>query len=105
MQGRVVAACSALKRGYRERLREAIGGSVNFILLDASADELQRRLRQRSDHYMPVSLLKSQLATLELPHADEGIVTLDAALPPEQLSALVQTQLDTRIRTIGAARR
>jgi gluconokinase len=102
-QGRVVAACSALKRGYRERLREAISGPVDFFLLDASADELQRRLSQRSDHYMPVSLLTSQLATLELPHADEAIVTLDAGLPPEQLSALVQEQLDARIRTIGAA--
>jgi len=102
-QGRVVAACSALKRGYRERLREAIGGPVRFVLLDASADELQRRLSQRSGHYMPVSLLTSQLATLELPHADEAIVTLDAALPPEQLSARIQEQLGTRILMIGAA--
>ncbi len=105
MQGRVVAACSALKRGYRERLREAIGGPVRFVLLDASADELQRRLSQRSGHYMPVSLLTSQLATLELPQADEAIVTLDAALPPEKLSALVQEQLDAPIRTISVAPR
>ena len=61
--GRVVAACSALKRGYRERLRAAIGAPTRFVLLDAGQDELLRRLTQRSGHYMPASLLDSQLAT------------------------------------------
>jgi gluconokinase len=52
-QGRVVAACSALRRGYRERLRAAIGAPTRFVLLDASRDELLRRLEDRSGHYMP----------------------------------------------------
>lgn len=92
-QGRVVAACSALKRGYRERLRAAIAGPVSFVLLDAGSDELQRRLGQRAGHYMPASLLASQLATLERPDADEAVMTLDAAAPPERLRDLAQAWL------------
>ena len=92
--GRVVAACSALKRGYRERLRGVILAPTRFVLLNASHDELLRRLTRRSGHYMPASLLDSQLATLERPGADEAVFTLDAAAPPEQLCDLAQAWLD-----------
>lgn len=91
--GQVVAACSALRRRYRERLREAIPIPVRFVLLDASYDELLRRLTQRAGHYMPASLLDSQLATLERPGADEGVFTLDAAEPPERLCEITQAWL------------
>ena len=93
--GRVVAACSALKRGYRERLRAAIGAPTRFVLLDAGQDELLRRLTQRSGHYMPASLLDSQLATLERPGPDEAIFTLDAAAPPVRLCDEAQAWLDS----------
>lgn len=95
-RGQVVAACSALRRSYRQRLREAIGGPVGFMLLDATPEELVRRLTHRSGHYMPASLLESQLATLERPHADEAIFTLDAAAPPERLCEHVQAWLESR---------
>ncbi|WP_454715903.1 gluconokinase [Caulobacter segnis] len=91
--GQVVAACSALRRRYRERLREAVPVPVRFVLLDAGYDELLRRLTQRAGHYMPASLLDSQLATLERPSADEGVFTLDAAEPPEQLCEITQAWL------------
>lgn len=93
-RGRVVAACSALRRSYRERLREAIGAPTRFVLLDASHDELLRRLNSRSGHYMPASLLDSQLATLERPGADEAVFTLDAAAPPDQLCDITRAWLD-----------
>jgi len=83
-EGVAVAACSALKRAYRDRLRAAIGPPTGFILLEARRDELVRRLDSRPDHYMPASLIDSQLAILELPGADESAITLDSALPPEQ---------------------
>lgn len=92
-RGRVVAACSALRRSYRERLRQAIDGPVSFVLLDATPEELLRRLTQRSGHYMPASLLKSQLATLERPHGDEAVFTLDAAATPEYLCEHTQAWL------------
>jgi len=91
--GAVVAACSALRRSYRQRLRDAIGAPTRFVLLDASHEELLRRLTRRSGHYMPASLLDSQLATLERPDIDEAVFTLDAVDPPERLCDLAHAWL------------
>jgi gluconokinase len=101
----VVAACSALRRRYRERLRAAIGGPTRFVLLDAGREELLRRLAGRSGHYMPASLLDSQLATLERPGADEAVFTLDAAAAPQQLCDLAQAWLEDGARQTGGAAR
>ncbi len=83
--GRSVAACSALKRSYRDRLRAIVGPSTRFILLESGEDELLRRLEHRADHYMPPSLLASQLATLERPATSEPALTLDGTRSPEEL--------------------
>ena len=92
--GRAVAACSALRRAYRDRLTAAAHGQVRFVLLDNHRDELVRRLSHRPGHYMPASLLDSQLDTLELPHADEPVLTLDSSEPPELLCAAAVRWLD-----------
>ncbi|WP_442679878.1 gluconokinase [Sphingomonas sp. ASY06-1R] len=84
-EGRAVAACSALKRVYRDRLCTAIGLPTRFILLEASREELSRRLNTRTGHYMPASLLDSQLALLEAPAADEPALTLEGNLPPAEM--------------------
>jgi gluconokinase len=60
----VVLACSALKRAYRDRLR-ALAGPLHFMVLVVEKDELVARMKSR-EHFMPASLLDSQLATLEL---------------------------------------
>ena len=73
----VVVTCSALKKVYRERLREASGGSLNFVFLAGAVDVLEKRMGERKGHFMPVSLLHSQLATLESPVNEEGVVTVD----------------------------
>ena len=83
--GRAVAACSALRRCYRDRLTAAAGGRVRFVLLDNHRDELVRRLSHRSGHYMPASLLDSQLDTLERPGADEPVLTLNSSDVPKAL--------------------
>jgi gluconokinase len=80
-RGVTIAACSALKRSYRDRLRAGIHAPARFVLLDAERNELQRRLSNRPGHYMPASLLTSQLDTLERPDPDEQVLTLDARLP------------------------
>ena len=92
--GSAVAACSALRRGYRDRLRAAIRAPTRFVLLDASPDELQRRLDHRTGHYMPASLLGSQLATLERPGPDEAALALAAGAPPQQLCGAVLAWLE-----------
>ncbi|WP_445192360.1 gluconokinase [Sphingomonas sp. Tas61C01] len=84
-RGIAVVACSALKRRYRERLIAAIAAPVRFVLLDNSREELERRLAGRARHYMPPSLLDSQLATLERPAPDEAAASFDAGAPLDQL--------------------
>lgn len=64
--GGVIIGCSALKAAYRRRLRGSLERVV-FVWLDLPADILQQRLRARQGHFMPASLLASQLATLEPP--------------------------------------
>ncbi|WP_088333643.1 gluconokinase [Sphingomonas mucosissima] len=85
--GCAVAACSALRRCYRDRLVAAAGVPVRFILLDNNRGELLRRLSNRQGHYMPPSLLDSQLDTLEPPGADEPVLTLDSRQTPARLCA------------------
>lgn len=83
-QGVAVAACSALKRIYRDRLRAAIAASTRFVLLEAGREELVRRLNNRPGHYMPASLIGSQLAILERPGPDEQALALESTLTPSQ---------------------
>ncbi|WP_443024403.1 gluconokinase [Sphingomonas sp. Leaf34] len=85
--GIAVAACSALKRVYRERLSAASAVPLAFVLLETMPAEIARRLATREGHYMPASLLDSQLATLERPGPDEHALTLDAGRTPDALAA------------------
>jgi gluconokinase len=96
VQGVAVAACSALKRVYRDRLRAAIGVPVHFILLDNDRDALLTRVGNRPGHYMPASLLDSQLATLEPPLPEEGAMILTTDMPPEALRDRVLDWLGCR---------
>lgn len=67
-----VVACSALRRAHRDRLR-AGHPSVRFLHLDVPAAELRARLARRAGHFMPASLLDSQLAALEPLEPDEPV--------------------------------
>jgi gluconokinase len=77
-----VVACSALRRRYRDRLRAA-GGAVRFVYLEVPRAELEQRMRSRR-HFMPVTLLDSQLATLEPPGQDEAACIVDGTVPLEE---------------------
>ncbi|WP_017608415.1 gluconokinase [Nocardiopsis xinjiangensis] len=66
-----VMACSALKREYRELLREGAPG-VHFLHMHGPAEVIWGRLEARSDHFMPPALLRSQLETLERLQPDEA---------------------------------
>jgi len=82
----VVLACSALKRSYRDALRRG-APALALVHLTGSPALLAERLATRSDHYMPPSLLTSQLALLEAPADDEHAITLDVAHPTDELVA------------------
>ena len=82
----LVVSCSALKHGYRDMLRAA-ASRLAFVHLQAGRELLEARLAARAGHFMPGSLLESQLQTLEPLRADERAITLDAALPAAELAA------------------
>ncbi|MCX5496394.1 gluconokinase [Kaistia dalseonensis] len=73
----IVVACSSLKRSYRDILRAATRRPVIFIFLDGSHALLKERMLTRTSHFMPPSLLDSQLATLERPTEDEDFIRID----------------------------
>jgi gluconokinase len=88
----VVVTCSALKRRYRDQLR-AGAPDTRFIHLHGPRELLVARLADRTGHYMPPSLLQSQLDTLEPPGPDERALTLSIEDPPEQLAAQARAWL------------
>jgi gluconokinase len=71
----VFVACSALRRSYRDLLRSETGGAHMF-LLSGDPDLIHARMSARQDHYMPPALLKSQLATLEMPEPSESAISV-----------------------------
>jgi len=83
-----VLACSALKQSYRDRLARA--GDVRFFYLKGDRATIAPRLTARPGHYMPASLLDSQLATLEEP-ADATVV--DIRVPVAAQVAAIRNQL------------
>lgn len=83
----VVIACSALKRSYRDLIRARLG-TVRLVFLDGTRELISARLSGRKGHFASVSLLDSQLDTLERPGLDEAPIVLDIALP---LDALIST--------------
>lgn len=91
-----VVACSALRRSYRDFIRSRTG-AVMFVLPVLDRAVLEARLLSRQDHYMPASLLKSQLEVLEPPAADEQALLVDGNAPTaiqvREAVAAVQAQL------------
>jgi gluconokinase len=87
-----VVACSALRRSYRDVLAEG-PPSISFVHLDGDVDTIRRRLSRRRGHYMPASLLDSQVATLEGLEPDEPGIVLDVDLPPGKLAELAMQRL------------
>jgi len=81
----VVLSCSALKRSYRDVLRSQ-AADLALVYLAGTPEVLAQRMAGRSGHYMPPSLLASQLATLEPPQADELALRLDIAQDPQRLA-------------------
>jgi gluconokinase len=82
----IVVACSALRRRYRDILR-ASAPELQFIFLNGAPTLIANRLADRGGHFMPASLLDSQLATLEEPTPDESAWVCDIRKSPEEIVA------------------
>jgi carbohydrate kinase (thermoresistant glucokinase family) len=86
----LVVTCSALKRRYRDLLRSG-DPSLRLVHLHGPREVLAQRLEQRRGHYMPASLLQSQLDALEPPGADEQALALAIT---EEFEDLAQPAID-----------
>ncbi|MDP2818850.1 MAG: gluconokinase [Polaromonas sp.] len=84
----LVLSCSALKLSYRDILRSG-APSLHFVYLHGEYKLLAARMAARTGHYMPLSLLASQLATLEAPGSGENVQSFDVAERPEDIVAAV----------------
>jgi gluconokinase len=93
-RGHIIIACSALKRAYRDIL---IHGrrDTRIVFLDGSEDLIAGRLQKRKGHFMPPGLLASQFETLEMPTADEHVITTS-------IDADVETIVDDIVRKLSA---
>lgn len=101
-----VISCSALKLSYRDLLRERargqdVGGQargqtgrpLTFVFLQGDRALLAARMAGRRHEYMPLSLLDSQLATLELPQRERDVVTIEIDQPAERIASLAITRI------------
>lgn len=79
--GPVVIGCSALKRAYRDIIRDRVPEPVRFLHLDAPPRVMLARVTARSGHFMPASLLDSQFAALEGLAAGELGTRINIARP------------------------
>jgi len=84
----LVLSCSALKRRYRDLLREA-DPDLRFVHLHGPVELIRERMQARPHHYMPPSLLDSQMRDLEPLQAGERGIVLDIVQPPETLIATI----------------
>jgi gluconokinase len=89
----VVVTCSALKRSYRDVLRDG-HPSVWFAHVAADADLIRERMERRTGHYMPSSLLDSQLAALEPLQADEPGASISGGGDPAHVVAQLLAALE-----------
>jgi carbohydrate kinase (thermoresistant glucokinase family) len=96
----LVIACSALRRAYRSEILFAAPRAF-FVHLDGSREILAGRIARRTEHFMPTTLLESQLATLEPLGADEPGASVSIDAPIDQVVAHAVTAF-SRSRRIGA---
>lgn len=73
--GKLVVACSALRRVYRDLLLHG-RHDIRIVYLNGSRELIAKRMAARKNHFMPPSLLDSQFRTLEVPGPDERPITV-----------------------------
>jgi carbohydrate kinase (thermoresistant glucokinase family) len=97
-----VLSCSALKKSYRTILA-GNNPQVCFVHLHGAADLVRERMARRRDHFMPTSLIDSQLATLEMPEGEANVLTLDIAAAPEEIVEAIIRKLHLPVQSEGGS--
>lgn len=91
-----IVTCSALKRSYRDLLIQEMPW-MGFVHLHGTLEVLTDRMKHRSGHFMPVSLLTSQIDTLESLAVDECGIVIDIDAPVDTIVDQAMSWLDTQI--------
>ena len=92
----IIVTCSALKRSYREILSRPPNSDLLFVFLNAPRNVLENRVQHRKGHFLPTSLIPSQLEALEIPReGDENCLPVDATLKPEDIVAQILAHLSS----------
>ena len=86
-KGVAIAACSALKKSYRDRIKAAAGREVLFVFLQGDKALIKSRMSKREGHYMPTSLIDSQFAILEDPSDESGVLAISIDDSPEKVAS------------------
>ena len=89
----VLLACSALRKAFRNKLRNGFNGNIVFLHLTGDVWILKRRLSARKGHFFKAGMLASQFAALEMPRR---AITLDIALPVEQQVDIIRSLIETQ---------
>ena len=89
----IVVSCSALRKIYRQRILRAAGRPVTFVHLAGTKETIAPRMATRTGHFMPLSLLDSQLATLEPPTPNEPAISVSIDQPPEAIVDTIISRL------------
>lgn len=92
-RGRVVCACSALRRAYRDCLTNRAGEQILFVLLHGDKAVIAERQANRPGHFMPPKLLDSQFATLEHFENDEDGIVVDVAMSIDEIVNEIAVQI------------
>ena len=90
--GSIVLSCSALKRSYRDYLRDFVP-ELRFVYIEIDVQTAARRVEARSGHMFPISLVTSQFATLESPLGEKGVCAVSALQNTEAQAATVAAWL------------
>lgn len=90
---RTVITCSALERTYRNKL-QSTNAPLVFVHLDGTRELLLQRLHARTDHFMPATMLDSQLNTLEPLQEDEKGFVVDIDASPEDIAKTIMEKLN-----------
>ncbi len=92
----LIIGCSALKRAYRDVIGKIAQEGVTFIHLTGSREIIAERMAKRTRHFMPLTLLDSQFATLESPGDDEDAIVIDIDQPIDVIVQSAASQLGDR---------
>ena len=87
-----VLGCSALKRSYRNVLRQA--GNLRFAYLHLSKEQAAKRVSNRAGHFFSETLVESQFETLQVPADEDDVIKLDATLDTSELVQRTLKQLE-----------